>query len=102
MFLMKLSGPPLSNNDVQTVLSVVSDFPDVCKIMAGPNDPMDPVLQKEMDFVQDLLLKSASAEVSSTKAQKTATTKKHTSRTVLELVSEVAHDDVHFHGVEQL
>jgi len=78
----EIDMPPFLNNDVAPVLSLVSDFPNVRKIMAGPNDPVDPVLQKEMDFVQDKLLQSVSAEVSSTpyltKVQKTATTKKHT------------------------
>jgi len=56
--------PPLLINVVQPILSLVSDFPNVRKIMAAPDDPVDLVLQEEMDSMQDLLLKSASAEVS--------------------------------------
>jgi len=61
----EIDSPPLSNNDVQPFLSLVSDFLDGRKIMAGLDNAVDPVLQKEMDSVQDLLLKSASAEMSS-------------------------------------
>jgi len=39
---------------------------DVRNIMASPNDPVDPNLQKEMDFVQHLLIQGKTAEVSST------------------------------------
>lgn len=41
-----------------------SDFKsDIQKIMVGPDDPIDPGLQKELNLVKDLLANTASTEV---------------------------------------
>jgi hypothetical protein len=62
---------------VQPVLTLAIDFvPDIQNIIAGPNDPVDPFLQKEMNLVQDLLAQSASAEVPFTPYFSMAQTKK--------------------------
>jgi len=68
-------SPPLSPvHEVQPLLTLVSDFPNLKNIVAGPDDPVDPVLQKELDSVNDLLLNSTTADIPFTpyltKAQK--------------------------------
>lgn len=48
--------------DVQSILTLASE-PDIQKIMVGPDDPVDPILQKKMNLVKDLLANSATTEV---------------------------------------
>jgi hypothetical protein len=48
--------------EVQPLLTLVSDFPNAKNIVAGP-DPVDPVLQKELDSVNDLLLNNTTADI---------------------------------------
>jgi len=38
-------------------------MPDIQKIMAGSYDPVDPVLQKKMNLVKDLLVNNVTTDV---------------------------------------
>jgi len=66
--------PPVMSNDIEPILTLVSDFPNIQNIMARSDDHVDPVLQKEMEMLKDSFMNSVTAEVSSTpyltKAQK--------------------------------
>jgi len=66
--------PRVMGNDIKPILTLVSGFPNIQNIMARPDDPVDPVLQKEMEMVKDSFLNSVTTEVPSppnlTKAQK--------------------------------
>jgi len=60
--------------DAQPLLTLATDVPDIHKIMAHPDDPVDLVLQREIELVSDSLLHGGAAEVPFTsylsKAQK--------------------------------
>lgn len=58
--------PQVIRNDIEPILTLVSNFPNIQNIMARPNDLVDPVLQKEMEMVKASLVNSVTAEVSST------------------------------------
>lgn len=58
--------PQVIRNDIEPILTLVSNFPNIQNIMARPNDHVDPVLQKEMEMVKASLVNSVTAEVSST------------------------------------
>lgn len=52
---------------VHSVLTLATNFvPSIQNITTGHEDPVDPILHKEMNLVQDLLAQNASAEVSFT------------------------------------
>jgi len=51
------------SNDIEPFLTLVSDFPNIQNIMAGLDDPVDPMLQKEMEMVKDSLVNSVTAKV---------------------------------------
>jgi hypothetical protein len=71
--------PQVMRNDMEPILTLVSEFPNIQNIMARPDDPVDPVLQKEIELVKDSLMTGVTAEVPSTpyltKAQKRKATK---------------------------
>lgn len=50
-------------NYEEPFLTLASDFPNVKNIVARPDDPVDPMLQKEIEMVKDSLLKGATAVV---------------------------------------
>jgi len=51
--------PQIIVNEVQPLLTLVSDFPNIHNIIADLNASVVPVLQKEMHSMKDLLLNSA-------------------------------------------
>jgi len=55
--------PHIIFNEVQPLLTLVSDFPNIQNIIVDPDAQVDPVLQKEMDSVKDLLLNRATTFV---------------------------------------
>ena len=66
--------PQVDRNDVEPILTLASDFPNVKNIMARPDDLVDTALQKEIELVQDSLITGTTVEVPFTpyltKAQK--------------------------------
>jgi len=55
--------PHIIVNEVQPLLALVSDFPNIQNIIADPDAPVDLVLQKEINSVKDLLLNGATSSV---------------------------------------
>jgi hypothetical protein len=58
-----LARSPIPVNEVQPILTLVSDFPNIKNIVDGPDDAVDPMLQKELDSLNDLLVSSATTDI---------------------------------------
>lgn len=51
---------------MEPFLTLVSDFPNLQHIQARPDDPVDPLLQKEIEMVKDSLMIGVTTELPST------------------------------------
>jgi len=54
---------PVVRNDMVPILTLASDFPNVQNIVAREDDPIFPVLQKEMELLKDSLQNASSTKV---------------------------------------